>query len=85
MASPFLKIGITLAIFKLLGKIPDTKDSLKRRERSLEMGVSRIFRSLTGILFGPLDLPSFNDCIREETSLDVQGEIKKESKLGVDK
>ena len=84
MASPFLKIGITLAIFRLLGNIPDTKDSLMRRVRSLEMGVSRIFRSLMGILFGPLDLPSFNDCIREDISFDVQGEIKKESKLGLD-
>ena len=85
MASPFLKIGITLAIFRLLGNIPDTKDSLKRRVRSFEIGESRIFRSLTGILFGPLDLPSFNDCIREETSIDVQGEMKNESKMGLDK
>ena len=43
------------------------------------------FNSLTGILFDPLDLPSFNDWIREDTSFDVQGEIKKESKLGFDK
>ena len=37
------------------------------------------------MLSGPLDLPSLNDCIREDTSFDVQGEIKKESTLGLDK
>ena len=61
MASPFLKIGITLAIFSSSGKIPDRKDSFIKVARSVEMGRSRIFNSLTGILFGPLDLPFFND------------------------
>ena len=37
-----LKIGITLVIIKLLGNIPDTKDSLMRRERSLGIRTSRI-------------------------------------------
>ena len=68
VASPFLKIGMTLEISKLLRNIPDTKDSLMKRVISLEMGVSRIFRSLTDLPFGPLELPSFNDCIREDTS-----------------
>ena len=50
MASPFLKIGITLAIFSSSGKIPDRKDSFIKVARSVEMGRSRIFNSLTGIL-----------------------------------
>ena len=35
--------------------------------------------------FGPLDLPFFNDSIREDISSVVQGDTKEESRLGLDK
>ena len=37
------------------------------------------------MLFGPLDLPFFNVSIREDISPAVQGGMKKESRLGLDK
>ena len=57
VASPLLKIGITLAILSLSGKVPVRKDSLTKTATSFEMGRSR----LIGILFGPLDLPFSKD------------------------
>ena len=56
-----------------------------RNERSLEIGAWRIFSSFKGILLGPLNLPSFKDLIRVDTSSGVDAEINNDYKLGVDK
>ena len=74
-----------MAIFSFSGKIPVSKDSFIRMLRSLEIGKSSTFSILIGILFGPLDLPIFRDLIWVDTSSDVHGEMKNESKLGLDK
>ena len=80
---PFLKTVITLATFNLSGKTPAPKDSLINLEIWSEMGDTKIFNNLMGILFGPQDSPFFKAWIIEDTSLEEQGEMKKECKFGL--
>ena len=77
---PFLNTGMTLAILSLSGKIPVSKDSLIKVEWLTEMRESEIFSNFIGILFGPQDLPFFRDWITDDTSSEVQGVMKNESK-----
>ena len=53
---PFLCIGITLANFKLFGKIPVVKDKLIILERGTDISYFREDKILEGILKGPVDL-----------------------------
>ena len=43
--SPFLKIGITLACFKISGKVPDEEDKLIRLDIGLDKHFFEIFRN----------------------------------------
>ena len=54
---PFrLKMGVTHAFFQDDGNFPDCKDLLKSLESGLAIISAHIFRSLFGILSGPVDL-----------------------------
>ena len=53
---PFLCIGVTLANFKLFGKMPVEKERLIILERGTDISPFRKDRILDGILKGPVDL-----------------------------
>ena len=60
---PFLCIGITLASFKLFGKMPVEKERLIILERGTDISYFRADRILDGILKGPEDFPRFREDI----------------------
>lgn len=60
-----------------------SKDSLIRDERDARFKC--LLNSLIGILLGPHDFPFLRDRISIDTSLGAQGEMKKDSKLELDK
>ena len=49
-------IGTTLAVFKRVGKVPVVKERLNKPASSSEMSLLRIFKTLLGTLYGPVDL-----------------------------
>ena len=53
---PFLKTGIILVSFKLVGKIPVSNDLLTSKDMGIEISCIRRLRILTGMLLGPVDL-----------------------------
>ena len=52
----FLWTGITLAVFKRVGKVPVVKERLNKSASSSEISFFSIFKTLLGILYGPVDL-----------------------------
>ena len=80
--SSFLNIGITFAIFKLLGKVPDENDKLAINDIGLPSVIWNDFRNLLGILEGPVDLSSFSSFITDSTSSLLVGDIKNELAFG---
>ena len=74
-------MGITLAVFKGVGYIPEEKERLKISTRCVEISFFSNFNILVGILFGPEDLLSLREDIMEITSSLSVGVIKKEFKL----
>ena len=52
----FLWIGITLAVFKRVGKVPVVKERLNKSASCSEISFLSIFKTLLGILYGPADL-----------------------------
>ena len=50
----FLWIGITLAIFKRVGKVPVVKERLHKSASCSEMSFLSIFKTLLGTLHGPV-------------------------------
>ena len=52
----FLWIRITLAVFKRVGKVPVVKERLNKSASSSEISFFSIFKTLLGILYGPVDL-----------------------------
>jgi len=49
---PFLNTGITLAILKLLGTIPDEKEALNNISNGLDITCFISFSAVTGMLEG---------------------------------
>ena len=74
-------MGITLAVYKGVGYIPEEKERLKISTRCVEISFFSNFSILVGILFGPEDLLSLREDIMEITSSLSVGVIKKEFKL----
>ena len=52
----FLRIGITLADFKRIGKELVLKEKLNKSASYSEMSFLSIFKTLLGILYGPVNL-----------------------------
>ena len=52
----FLWIGITLAVFRRFGKVPVVKEKLNKSASCSEISFFSIFKTLLGILYGPVDL-----------------------------
>ena len=52
----FLWIGVTLAVFKGVGKVPVVKERLSKSASCSEMSFLSIFKTLLGILYGPVNL-----------------------------
>ena len=61
-------MGITLAVFRGVGYIPEEKERLKISTSCVEISFSSNFNILVGILFGPGDLLSLSEDIMEITS-----------------
>ena len=80
--SSFLNIGITFAIFKLLGKVQDVSDKLATNDIGLLSAVWNNFRNLLGILEGPVDLLFLSYFITDNTLSLLVGDIKKEPAFG---
>ena len=70
-------MGITSAVFKGLGYIPEEKERLKISTRCVEISFFSNFNILVGILFGPEDLLSLREDIMEITSSLSVGVTKK--------
>ena len=52
----FLWIGITLVVFRRFGKVPVVKEKLNKSASCSEISFFSIFKTLLGILYGPVDL-----------------------------
>ena len=52
----FLWIGITLAVFNRVGKVSVVEERLNKSSNCSEMLFLSIFKTLLGILYGPVDL-----------------------------
>ena len=61
-------MGITLAVFRGVGYIPEEKERLKISTSCVEIFFFSNFNILVGILFGPEDLLSLSEDIMEITS-----------------
>ena len=61
-------MGITLAVFRGVGYIPEEKERLKISTSCVEISFFSDFNTLVGILFGPEDLLSLSEDIMEMTS-----------------
>ena len=73
----FLCLGITLAVFKGVGYIPEEKERLKILTRCVEISFFSNFNILVGTLFRPEDLLSPRKDIMEKASSLSVGVIKK--------
>ena len=51
--SPFLKTGITLAVFREEENFPVVKDKLIRSTSGLLSGLEKVLNTLVGMLLGP--------------------------------
>ena len=58
-------MGITLAVFRRVGCIPEKKERLKISTSCVEISFFSNFNILVGILFGPEDLLSLSKDIME--------------------
>ena len=76
--SPFLKIGITFACFKVSEKVPDEKDKLIRSDIGLDKHFLKSLRILVGTLPGPAVLYVFSVLKMSSASSFVVGDKKKE-------
>ena len=74
-------MGITLAVFRGGGYIPEEKERLRISTRCVEISFFSNFNVLVGIPFGPEDLLPLREDIMETTSSLSVGVIKKEFKL----
>ena len=74
-------MGITLAVFKGVGYIPEEKERLKISTSCMEISFFSNFNILVGILFGPEDLLSLSEDLMEMTSSQSAGIMKKELKF----
>ena len=70
-------MGIILPIFKGVGYIVQEKEILKISTSCVEISFFSNFNILVGILFGPEDLLSLSEDIKEITSSLSAGVIKK--------
>ena len=70
-------MGITLAVFKGVGYIPEEKERLKLSTRCVKISFFSNFNILVGMLFGPEDLLSLREDIMEITSSLSAGVINK--------
>ena len=61
-------MGITLAVFRGVGYIPEEKERFKISTSCVEISFFSDFNILVAILFGPEDLLSLGDDIMEITS-----------------
>ena len=52
----FLWIGLTLAVFKRVGKVPVVKERLNKSASCSEISFLSIFNTLLEILYDPVDL-----------------------------
>ena len=52
----FIWIGITVAVFKRVGKVSVVKERLNKSGSCSEMRFLSIFKTLFGMLYGPVDL-----------------------------
>ena len=48
-------MGITLPVLKRVGKVPVVKEKSHKSARCSEMSFLSIFKTLLGILYGPVD------------------------------
>ena len=73
---PFLKTGIILVSFKLVGKIPVSNDLLMTsKDMGIEISCIRRLRILTGMLLGPVDLEGEKEPIILMTSSGEVGHL----------
>ena len=79
---PFLCIGITLAVFRFVGKIPVVKERLIILERGTEISAFIEDKILEGMLYGPVDLLVLREDIQSITSVESVGERKIEFSTG---
>ena len=70
---PSLKIGITLAILFMSGKIPSLKEMLHMSLKVQEMWLLAIFNILIEMVEGPEDLESSSEEMISLISLGVEG------------
>ena len=77
-----LNIGITVEIFKLLGKVPDENDKLVINNIGLLSAGWKKFSNLLGMLEGSVDLLFFSSFITDNTLSLLVGDIKKELTFG---
>ena len=70
----FLNIGITLEVLSKVGKIPISKDLLKRVKIGLAISSFRSLSILTGILWGPADFVSEKESTTLKISSGLVGE-----------
>ena len=77
-----LNIGITVEIFKLLGKVPDENDKLVIDNIGLLNADWKNFSNLLGMLEGSVDLLFFSSFITDNTLSLLVGDIKKELTFG---
>ena len=73
---------MTLAIFKLSGKIPAVKDKLYMKHRCSAICSLANFNIFMGMLFIPIALVSSRLDIISRISFLVQGDIRNDSLLG---
>ena len=78
-------MGITLAVFKIVGNIPVEKDKLHIVARCLDIWSWTRYKILVGILLGPQDLLMLRDDITLQISSLFVAVIMKESLFFVDK
>ena len=67
----FLKTGVTLACFHILGNLPFGREKLKRSHRGKDNDSASSFNNLLLIRSGPVALPIDNDFRTDSTSCGV--------------
>ena len=73
---PFLWIGMTVDILRILGKVPVEKDRLNSFENIIDKSLLRSWRIEVGILLGPEALILLSFDIRREFSALSVGDTK---------
>ena len=76
-------MGITLAVYKGVGYIPEEKERLKISTRCIEISFFSNFNILVGILFGQKDSLSLGEVIMGIISSLSIGVIKNKFKLSL--